>query len=628
MNVAGDKKVKNFISMKFLYKLKNTSLKNKLIFYFILAIILPVFLLQTFFYYYVTKQVSKKINNLAQFNLSQTKRIVDATISSYNDLVYQIFTDDEIINLVKKIDYSTNSDEKSEALNELNGKLTILSYSKNDIRSVVIICSNGKIAGYDRTTGSSNITLWSDYNDPRSTTIYKDAMKYNRSIIMPSIQMRMNDKNIINIAKKMYDLNNINGDGIGVVIVSFNENSLLSDETSQYNINKDGDSKNEYNFIVDDKGNIISFPIGKYIGYDLFDLRNNDSKVNLEDLINRFVDISYILDGKPEIINKIYDDNTGWTIVNVIDRNYLFKDIYELHKIMILFGIIIMVFTILVIIYISGNLTKSIKDIVKAMKAVQNRELTVQLDTNVKDEVSIIAYTFNKMVTEINKLIDEVKYKTNKQKESEIAALEAQINPHFLYNTLDSINWIAIEHEEYEISRMLKSLAQILRYSIYRSNEIVSIREEIEWLRNYVYLQANRFTNCFDYIENIDECILDFKIHKLILQPFIENSIIHGFEGMHEGGVLKVRGSVFENGFIKIVIEDNGKGMSIDKLNIFQNIDVDDDIITTRSFGIKSTLVRLKMYYGDRFKFNIDSKVGCGTKITIIIPIISDEVMT
>lgn len=170
------------------------------------------------------------------------------------------------------------------------------------------------------------------------------------------------------------------------------------------------------------------------------------------------------------------------------------------------------------------------------MQIAKEGHLDVQINEMKKDEISIIMESFNSLMNKLNNLMTETKEATFKQKEAEIRALEAQINPHFLYNTLDSINWMAIEKEEHDISRMLKSLAEILRYSIQNSNELVTISEEINWLKKYMILQLNRYDYSFDYTIEVEKSLYNHPIHKLLLQPFIENAIAHGISSYQSEG--------------------------------------------------------------------------------------------
>jgi two-component system sensor histidine kinase YesM len=184
---------------------------------------------------------------------------------------------------------------------------------------------------------------------------------------------------------------------------------------------------------------------------------------------------------------------------------------------------------------------------------------------------------------------------------------------------LDTINWVAIENDQYKISNMLKNLAQILRYSINQSNEIVTFKQEIEWLRQYIYLQQIRFDYSFHCEVEIDENVLDCKIHKLLIQPLIENAIIHGFDGYTSGGLISVSVKIFEVNNIVISIKDNGRGIDESKLADLLKEDGNETISTGRGFGVKNVFNRLKLYYSEDCKWNITSEPGKGTEIVIKI---------
>ena len=205
-----------------------------------------------------------------------------------------------------------------------------------------------------------------------------------------------------------------------------------------------------------------------------------------------------------------------------------------------------------------------------------------------------------------------------RQLEAEIKALEAQINPHFLYNTLDTINWMAIDKEDYDISNAISSLAQILRYAIKNSNAMVEIRQELEWLKNYVFLQQIRLKNSFRYEVNADPEILDCKIHKLILQPFIENAIVHGFDGVAREHFLSIRLEPQKDD-ICITIKDNGKGIEpslVDEINckMFRSMDRGSHI------GMENVISRLRMYYGEEANVKVSSIMGEETEVILLLP--------
>ena len=203
----------------------------------------------------------------------------------------------------------------------------------------------------------------------------------------------------------------------------------------------------------------------------------------------------------------------------------------------------------------------------------------------------------------------------------EIRALEAQINPHFLYNTLDSINWMAIDKEEYEISRMVRNLGVILRYSVDKSNKMATVAEMADWLEKYVSLQRMRFNDAFTCEIHVQPGTEKLYIHKLLLQPFVENAILHGFKEIEYGGILRVDVMLSESrNELDIIIEDNGKGIPRRIAETFNDPEraCRDD---KSSIGLHNAFSRMRMYYGDSASWNVSSIPEVGTVITLKIPV-------
>lgn len=593
------------------------SLKNKLLISFVFVSIIPILLVQTFTFYNSTVTMKKKIDDLIHFNLVETAKNLDTTLTSYEDIVIQILSDDNIVEQVKRLN-SGSDIEKLLASIELRKKFSIISLSKPGVKCISVITTTGDVAWNDRDNNSGilNLSIWGKYPDLTKTEIFHDALNSGKVVYVPdSDQYLGREYHYINIALKLSDWKRYN-EFLGVVVLSVDEDTI----NNSCNLSTDNPKGNEnYNFIYDRRGRIISFPIEKYFGRQIMKPDTVNSKDEQSGFLLSFIKQTHLFRNRQLIINQHHQEKNGWTIVNVIDQNYLFSQMYWMQRLNVIFSVLGILFSVLIITYVTGAMTRSTHEIVAAMKTARQGELSVQVNLETKDELAMIGSHFNQMMVRIQQLMDEVKLATGREKEAEIRALVAQINPHFLYNMLDSINWMAIEKDEHEISQMIESLAKILRYSINDSNWVVALREEVEWLKQYIYLQQNHFDNSFESHIHFDDEILSYKIYKLLLQPLVENAIIHGFKGYESGGVLKITGTQ-DGEYIKIVVADNGRGIDSDTLE-----SIDKDMQERYSFsgiGIKNVANRLRVYYGDNAALHFTSEIGQGTTVTLMIPIL------
>lgn len=395
---------------------------------------------------------------------------------------------------------------------------------------------------------------------------------------------------------------------VGTFLMGVNE-LVLSDICQEAQITPDRNTN--YNFIVDQDNRIVSHYDKSMIGTDIADMDGweqvapGDSqdvhlvKENHEDKAVVLVDIP----------------KTSWRLAGVLDNDYILKEIRNFQKIIWMITICLMVLGGFFIWILSRRLSASVKQVVNTMKEVRAGEMSAHMEMEGKNEISIIASQFNKMMKQINNQMDEIKQVSEMKKDAEIRALEAQINPHFIYNTLDSIHWLAIENGEDEISEMLSEFAQILRYQISKSNDVVEIKDEMEYLKKYLFLQKIRFMDNFEYAIDCEEGILDCHIHKMIFQPLIENAIIHGYAHIRHGGFLRIKIYHIDESRICFSITDNGRGMSQEKVG-----EVFGEGGSTPSIGVSNVLARLKLYYGDSYRLEVHSEENRGTSIKITIP--------
>ncbi|MDE7246692.1 MAG: sensor histidine kinase, partial [Lachnospiraceae bacterium] len=315
-----------------------------------------------------------------------------------------------------------------------------------------------------------------------------------------------------------------------------------------------------------------------------------------------------------------HDEQTGWNFYNVYDPDSLLQGVRQVHMIFLLVGGLTLAIASFFILYFAKQINHSVNEVVEGMQEIQEGNLDVVLPIHSRDEFGLIADNFNHMTNRVNDLIDEVRHALAQQKNAEIHALEAQINPHFLYNTLDSINWMAIEKEEYEISKMLRDLGVILRYSIGKSNGMVNVSEVADWLEKYIGLQKMRFDNVFEYTITIEETAKNCVVHKLLLQPFIENAIIHGLKELDGGGMLRVDFTLSEDQqYLHITVEDNGTGMPREMAQKYNDVAwaVNDG---GDSIGLHNAFSRMHMYYGDKASWKVTGIENMGTVIMLKLP--------
>lgn len=595
--------------LRLLDHFNNMKIGRKIMSAFVMASIVPILTIQFIGYNMNSNSLKRKIDTLMVDNLTQLSERVDLTMDIYSNLVYQIYVDDKIIENVNTL-LNGNGEGREVAFHAIYNRLQQAEKSVRGIRSISVICANGQSVTYDAGTGSSIENLWDDYGDLREIAPYRDVQGMPGMLVTPTTRHKGYDGDAFyfHISKCMYDYNNLDRGTIATIVMSVDESVLrdicavaIAEDEAEYNIN----------FITDTNGFVISYPNSFYTGISM----------NPKLTVQEFVQVTGLLKGQNTAVNKYVNGHRGWVYYNVYNKDYMMRDIRNNQIMFILISLAAILFSSVLISYIVRRIGSSVALIIDGIDQVKEGNLNVSVALDSKDELGQIASNFNDMTGKVRNLIAEVSEAKDKQKDAEIRALEAQINPHFLYNTLDSINWMAIEKEEYGISRMLRNLGVILRYSVNRSNQMVSVTEVADWLEKYISLQQMRFNQSFRFELNVAEAAGSVRIYKLLLQPFVENAVIHGFKGMEKGGVLRVDIFLSDTGErLNIIIEDNGKGMPREMAESFN---VREQAVRDEggSIGLHNAFARMDMYYGREAVWNVNSIEGMGMVITLTLPV-------
>ncbi len=583
------------------------SIKIKLVTAFILTSIIPILLVNIIYYYNTSKLVQQNVESMTKANLEQTKVSLDVWLDSYEDILFQVYTDDTIVELVDKINAGEDVANNRKLLRKT---LRGLFYTKDYVKSISIITESGELVFYDQLTASTTQTSWLDSIALSQAELYEEISRDNKTHLFPTgaeVIFGSNSCYLFHIGHRIIDYRDVEKK-CGAVMVSIDV-KLLEEVCG-------APTDKGLNFIMDGNGYLVACPNSKEVGKPV--VSGCAGKEDKKQACRRTARGTGLFGDRELSVYSVYDEKTGWEIVRITDQGDLVLGLHDQQK-MLGFIILLSLLAVLIIMVSQvSRMTGAIKRVVETMRKAGRGDLTVHVgpDDTRPTEIEIIAEEFNSMM-------DKLKRSTEKQKDAEIAALEAQINPHFLYNTLDTINWMAIDKDEYEISNMIATLAGILRYGISDSNGVVKIKDEVEWLKQYIFLQQTKLKNSFECHIDVAPELMNLSIHKLLLQPFIENAILHGFEGVDRTSCLQMS-MRRDLDFIKIQIEDNGCGISSEKVKemnegIFQKTDDKNHI------GMENAITRLHMYYGESAKVVIDSKPGKGTTVRIQIPITKGE---
>ena len=274
-----------------------------------------------------------------------------------------------------------------------------------------------------------------------------------------------------------------------------------------------------------------------------------------------------------------------------------------------------------VFLIISHLYTKPLREISNAIRKFSGGDFTQHLEVTTQDELGEVADCFNHMVDAIRRLIDENYGIRLKEKESELQLLQAQINPHFLYNTLDSLYWQAIEKDNEELAESILSLSQLFRLVLSRGKGEIPLEDEFELVSCYLKVQKMRFTDRLQYSIDLSDEVRNIRIPKLIVQPFVENAIVHGFEQTNSGCQVAIT-AFHEEDYVCIEVLDTGAGMTKEQLDALTDDSRDDPYAKQRmgGYAIRNIRERLQMKYQDRFTLDIQSEPGKGTIVLLKIP--------
>ena len=395
-----------------------------------------------------------------------------------------------------------------------------------------------------------------------------------------------------------------NGPETFVVIVDMNF-STIEQLCSKVSLGTRG-----YIYIVDPMGNIIYHPQQQLLYLGL-------KTENIQDTLNRSPGSHVeLFQGERRVLTIKDMAFTHWKITGISYVNELVADRVSLGNSILAIALVVLVLEVAASLFISKRITRPIIRLEDQMKKVESGNFDIRVEEEGEDEVKRLSRTFNLMIARIRQLMEQNIQEQEEIRKSELKALQAQINPHFLYNTLDSIVWMN-ENRKYEgVTVMVNALAKLFRISISKGNEVITVADELEHARSYMTIQQIRYKNKFDYSIQADPCVLGMRTLKLVLQPILENAIYHGVANLQEKGTIRISAEL-DSGAIVFQVADNGYGIKPDALKGILKREPKNE---QSSVGLKNVNERIRLYYGEDYGIEIISELEVGTTVRIRVP--------
>lgn len=567
--------------------LKSGLFKYKLFRGFAIAGIIPLILMAVFSYYNTSNIINKKIDTYINQNLHVSAKLIDSTLSSFVSMTDFISQNEDVQRILKKKVYS-NYDEKFDDVQTIY-KLTssVLSAQKLDVPIYIA----GRYM-YGRFSTTDYFPPVYEYLDG---DIYKAIDSTDKKFIF-YIHRRAGGKDSRDITLSIVrQIKNVqDGEKLGYVIIDVYDDYF--DEV--FNNEKMYSGSNIY--LMNKDGTIITDMVYKTkTGFKFYS--------SYADIIssNKSGQFTGSIGGKKSMLYYDTLSNSNLKIVQTIPLSSLYSDRNAIVNTFLMLLAFFSMLAIAVSMLLADTISKPVNKLSMLMNRVEKGDMDVNFDIKSDDEIGRLGRSFNRMVREVNRLIKDVYEKQYLLKEAELKSLKHQIDPHFLYNTLESINWMSKLNNNEGVSRAVIALGKLLRYSMSNKGDIVPVREEIEQVKNYLEIQKLRFTDRFQVIIEIEDDLYEKNMLKLLLQPLIENAIVHGLEQKRGKGNLLIKGYI-EGQDIVFEIRDDGVGMGNSK-------------VKGEGIGMENVGRRIKLQYGDGYGIAV-LKEDVWTCVRLVVP--------
>lgn len=597
----------------------NWSIRDKLILHILLISIFPALCLGLLISWATSYTIEEQVNGQTSQLIGNVNKSLDYHASNMQNVSYLISFNPEIGKFFAEgASAFPGEQERYNTLKFLQGFTTLHS----EIAGIMVVNHKGEYLSnemYART--SRNLTEENWYQDAVKA---KGIFKLVGHPVKRNVTSHANykDEEVVSFVRAVLDPETQAVQG--VVLIDF-KSRLIAEVVRDVRLGKSG-----YLIVMDDKGDALYAPKNSIVDH-------LDRERILTDNAGDFAEK---VDGKP--IQYIYQKSsfTSWTTVGVFPMQERIQGINEINLYIVSFVFLVSLLGIAASYYLSYSISRPIIQLSSFMHKVENGNMSIRYNGKRRDEIGMLGNSFNQMLAQIKRLLRQVNEEQRLKREAELRSLQAHIQPHFLYNTLDTIQWLARKDGAYEATEVVESLSRLFRIGLSRGKEIIPLADEFEHIRSYLMIQKTRYKDKLNYSIDIGPELMNLFVIKLILQPVVENAIYHGIKERRGPGSISIRATA-EEGMVVIRIEDDGNGMTEDKLSLLRTqldqVGKTDYMQPTpqekgeeeggplKSYGLRNVQERIRLSYGEPYGITIDSQWKSGTVVTIRHPIMHRE---
>ena len=578
--------------------------------FFMLGLLLIVSLV---YYNRATDQIRDKVSVIAEKNISQTAGLFDLMLKGYDSVTKSLNSNNELMRLLQ-IRTNVLTEENVDLERRITDILGAIFYSRNDIVGIHVVTNWGKVYSFDRSAGaavrSHSEQAWNTaLNQSTGEMIWLGV--YPQSLMSGGI-----DRPVFAFGRRLFELNTLKP--IGIVLIETDADAISSALSNAS--------------LGPGSGAVIRDAAGQEI------VRTNPAASGLElippgwpgPLKNGEV---ILTDREDVMLTAARVPTVGWTVAGVTPKQDLKLELRETQRFLLTVIIVLVLAATVVATVVSRSFSSPFKRLIQQMKQVELGNFKGQVHVQSYQELNVLVASFNRMVLQMDELIERTKLASISEKNAQLQALQSQVNPHFLFNTLDMIYWMLDERENDRLGKVILALSQIFRYgSEWQEASRAPLRRELEQLRHYLTVIQTRLGGRVRTEFAVEERWLDIEVPKMILQPIVENAVKYGLEPLERPGLLRV--SSFErDGRLAIVVEDDGVGMDEETLRkLVQSLEASQGSATEarealdgtagrRGIGLLNVHLRVRLLFGEGYGISVASMPNLGTTVTVTIPI-------